>query len=152
MQFKINKRELMSAGLLLAIGLASAIGGSRYTVGTLDRMGPGFFPTALGVLLIFLSLLMVITPVAAEDENAAERPAPQYRAWACVTAGVAAFIVFGLYGGLVPGTFALVLISALGDKGNSVKSAVALAAGVTVLAVLLFRMLLQLQIPLFTWM
>lgn len=152
MHFKINKRELMSAGLLLAIGLASSIGGSRYTVGTLDRMGPGFFPTALGVLLIFLSLLMVITPVAVEDENAAERPAPQYRAWACVTAGVAAFIVLGLYGGLVPGTFALVLISALGDKGNSVKSAVALAAGVTVLAVLLFRMLLQLQIPLFTWM
>ncbi len=151
MHFKINKRELMSAGLLLAIGLASAIGGSRYNVGTLDRMGPGFFPTALGVLLIFLSLLMVITPVAVEDENAAERPAPQYRAWACVTAGVAAFIVLGLYGGLVPGTFALVLISALGDKGNSVKSAVALAAGVTVLAVLLFRMLLQLQIPLFTW-
>lgn len=152
MHFKINKRELMSAGLLLAIGLASAIGGSRYTVGSLDRMGPGFFPTALGVLLIFLSLLMVLTPVAQEDENAPERQAPQYRAWACVTAGVTAFIVLGLYGGLVPGTFALVMISALGDKGNSLKSAAALGAGVTVLAVLLFRMLLQLQIPLFTWM
>ena len=152
MHFKINKRELMSAGLLMAIGLASAIGGSRYTVGSLDRMGLGFFPTALGVLLIFLSLLMVLTPVAREDENAPERQAPQYRAWACVTAGVAAFIVLGLYGGLVPGTFALVAISAMGDKGNSIKAAVALGVGVTVLAVLLFRMLLQLQIPLFTWM
>ncbi len=152
MHFKVNKRELMSAGLMLAIGLASAIGGSRYTVGTMARMGPGFFPTALGVLLMVISVLMVITPVAQEDENAAHRPPPQYRAWACVTAGVAAFIVLGLYGGLVPGTFALVLLSALGDKANSLKSAVALAAGVTVLAVLLFRMLLQLQIPLFTWM
>lgn len=151
MKFNINKRELLSAGLMLAIGTASALGGLNYQTGSLARMGPGFFPTAVGCLLIFLSLLMVLTPVSAEDEAATDASPPQYRAWACVTLGVIAFIVLGLYGGLVPGTFALVLIAALGDKGNSIGACLAVAAFVTVLAVLLFRMLLQMQIPLFTW-
>lgn len=151
MRFQINTRELLSAGMLMAIGIATAVGGSNYTVGSLAKMGPGFFPVALGTLLILLSLLMVVTPVSMEDKLADEQPAPEYRAWACVTLGVIAFIVLGKYGGLVPGTFSLVLISALGDKRNTLKSALALAAGVTVLAVLLFKLLLELQIPLFTW-
>ena len=152
MRFQINKRELMSAGLLMAIGVATAVAGGNYTIGTLARMGPGFYPTALGLLLILLSLLMVFTPVSVEDRLAEEKhPAPEYRAWACVTLGVIAFIVLGSYGGLVPGTMSLVLISALGDQRNTLKSALALAAGVTVLAVLLFKLLLEMQIPLFTW-
>lgn len=151
MRFQINSRELLSAALLMAIGIATAVAGSKYTIGSLARMGPGFFPVALGVLLVLLSLLMVFTPVSVEDRLAEEQPAPEYRAWACVILGVIAFIVLGSYGGLVPGTFGLVLISALGDQRNTLKNALALAAGVTVLAVLLFKLLLEMQIPLFTW-
>ena len=151
MRFQINKRELLSAGMLMAIGIATTVGGSNYSIGSLARMGPGFCPVALGALLIFLSLLMVVTPVAYEDKIAEEQPAPEYRAWACVTIGIVAFIVLGTYGGLVPGTFSLVLISALGDQRNTLKTALALATGVTLMAVLLFKLLLELQIPLFTW-
>ena len=151
MRFHINSRELMSAALLMAIGIATAVGGSNYTIGSLARMGPGFFPVALGVLLVILSLLMVLTPVSLEDRLAEDQPAPEYRAWACVALGVIAFIVLGTYGGLVPGTLTLVLISALGDQRNTLKSALALAAGVTAAAVLLFKLVLELQIPLLTW-
>jgi hypothetical protein len=153
MKFKTNKRELLSAGLLLMIGLGAAIGGTNYNIGSLSRMGPGFFPVALGILLIIISALMIATPVTEEDEGAENAATqPQYRAWACVVLGVTAFMAFGSYAGLVPGTFFLVFFSALGDKGNTLKSVFWLAVGVTIMAVVLFRMLLQIQIPLFAWM
>lgn len=154
MHFKTNRRELLSAALMLTIGAAAAWGGTHYEVGTLARMGPGFFPVALGATLMLLALLMVLTPVTTEDEAAAggAREPANTRAWICVIAGVIAFIVLGSLGGLVPGTFALVLLSAFGDQRNTASACVLLAAGVTLLAVVLFRLLLQIQIPLFTWM
>jgi hypothetical protein len=49
----------------------------------------------------------------------------------------------------VPATFAIVFISALGDKMNTLKSAAILGAGVVVVAVVVFWWALQMQIPLF---
>ncbi|SDM70230.1 Tripartite tricarboxylate transporter TctB family protein [Oryzisolibacter propanilivorax] len=152
MHFKTNRQELLCAALLMSIGAAAAWGGTHYTIGTLGRMGPGFFPVALGCTLMLLALLMVFTPVSAEDEEAGEAEPANTRAWAFITAGVVSFIVLGSMTGLVPGTFFLVLLAAMGDRGNSKRACVLVAVGVTVLAVVLFRLLLQIQIPLFTWM
>ncbi len=60
-------------------------------------------------------------------------------------------IVIGKWGGLVPATFAMILVAALGDRKNSVRSAFFLALGVTAAAVAIFHYGLQLQFPLFTW-
>ncbi len=51
----------------------------------------------------------------------------------------------------MPATFALVFISALGDRQHTLRSAALLAAGVTVLGVAVFSWALQLQFPLFRW-
>ncbi len=58
-----------------------------------------------------------------------------------------AFIVFGEYGGLLPATFACVFVAALGDKETTLKQALILAAGITVLGVLLFSFLLKIPFP-----
>jgi high-affinity Fe2+/Pb2+ permease len=62
-----------------------------------------------------------------------------------------AFIVLGEYGGLVPATFAIVFISALGDRNNSLKQAFWLSAGMVVIAVVIFWWALQMQFDLFRW-
>jgi hypothetical protein len=64
---------------------------------------------------------------------------------------VLAFVGLGVYGGLVPATFAAVFISALGDKSNSWRDAALLAAGLAVAGVLIFSYGLHLQLPLFNW-
>ena len=61
------------------------------------------------------------------------------------------FVVIGVYGGLVPASFALVFVSALGDRRNTLKQAFLLAVGMVVIAIVIFRWALQLQLPLFTW-
>ena len=43
--------------------------------------------------------------------------------------GVIGFVVFGVYGGLVPATFLSVFIAAMGDRTNGIRGAVLLARG-----------------------
>ncbi|GBU14854.1 hypothetical protein AwPolaro_02320 [Polaromonas sp.] len=148
---KINKQELISAGLVFGLGLVTLIGGQNYSMGTLGRMGPGYFPVMLGALLMIVSVLMLITGTSSETGIEEKQPPPEYRAWIFVISSVILFILLGKYAGLVPATFALVFLSALGDKTNTLRSAAALATGVTVLAVVVFSWLLQMQFPLFIW-
>jgi hypothetical protein len=77
--------------------------------------------------------------------------ATELRGWACVLGGVAAFVVLGEYGGLVPASFASVFISALGDRSASIARSAALAAALTAFAVLVFHYGLGVPFPLFRW-
>lgn len=144
-----NKRELYASGLMMLIGIGTVAGALNYDVNSLERMGPGYFPLMLGVALMIVSALMFVSTEPAGEGEA--RRAPSLRALLFVAAGIVAFIVFGRYGGLVPASFAIVLLSALGDESNSLTSALALAVGMTVAAVAVFHFGLQMQFPLFRW-
>ena len=76
---------------------------------------------------------------------------PDLRGGICIILGVLAFLLFGVYGGLVPATFAIVFISALGDRSNAVVQSVLLARAVCMVAIVVFWWGLQLQMPLFQW-
>jgi len=52
----VRKRDFYAGGLMLLIGLGIALKGATYRAGTLMHMGPGFLPTALGILLVLLGL------------------------------------------------------------------------------------------------
>lgn len=136
--------------LVVAIGIATLLGGLSHPVGSAARMGPGYFPTALGILLIVLGLIVgLVTDRDALQEDDVDERVVDLRGWGCVAAGIILFMVLGEYAGFVPSTFVLVLVAALGDRENTLKSAALLAAGVTVLGVLVFTQLLELNIPLF---
>ena len=146
-----NKRDLWPAALMLFIGLGTTLGSLDYGIGTLARMGPGYFPMLLGGTLIFIAVLILATP--SSDEGAEQQPTlgGHYRSWVIVIVGMLAFMAVGKYGGFMPATFALIFLTALGDRNNSVKAALVLAAGVTAVSVAVFHYGMQLQFPLFTW-
>ena len=50
------RRDFCAGGLMILFGLVAAVNGPNYHVGTLMHMGPGFMPTALGVILILLGV------------------------------------------------------------------------------------------------
>ncbi len=57
----VRKRDFYAGGLVILFGLVMALKGPGYRLGTLMHMGPGFLPTALGIILIFLGLLIAGT-------------------------------------------------------------------------------------------
>lgn len=57
----ITNQNNFAAGLLyVVLGIAVAIGSSRYPMGTPARMGSGFFPFGLGLALAFTGICVVI--------------------------------------------------------------------------------------------
>lgn len=149
-----GRLEWMGAAVLVAIGMFTIWEGSSYSTGTLARMGPGYFPVALGWLMIFLGVLVALTGNTREEEAEAleeENFTNEWRGWICIILGVMAFILLGGWFGLAPATFGLVLIAAMGDKEHTIKSAGLLAIGVTIVGAIIFRFFLELQFPLFRW-
>lgn len=49
-----NKKDFWAGIFFIAFGAGAAAVAQENALGTLSRMGPGFFPTALGVILALL--------------------------------------------------------------------------------------------------
>lgn len=147
-----HRRDYYAGALMMLIGGGTAIVGSQYQMGSLTRMGPGFFPTALGILLAILGIAIAGSAAytgAPKDGGEAALTKPDWRGWLCITGGAFLFVGLASHGGLVPATFACVFVAAMGDRTNSWKEAALLAAGVTVFGTALFAYLLQISIPVF---
>lgn len=146
-------REQYAGGLLVVVGLATAYQSSRYEVGSLAEIGPGFFPMVMGVILTLCGLAIAFTrSEAAEDEHDDVLGRPEWRGWFCILGGVLAFILLAQTAGLFPATFACVFISALGDRTMKLRNALLLALAISVFGVLLFHYGLKIQLPPFAWM
>jgi hypothetical protein len=144
-------RDYYGGGLLILLGLYAVVQGIHYDVGSLVEMGPGFFPASLGTLLLVLGVIVALGARSKAPAKDATTLPPEWRGWICIMASIAAFIVLGRYGGLLPATFAVVFISALGDRNNTFKAALILALSICVVSVVVFWWALQLQFPLFAW-
>ena len=145
------KRDYYAGGLMLLLGVGAAVTGSGYKFGTLARMGPGFMPVVLGIVLAFLGILIAATALGSSGPDSDKKfmpENPQWFGWFCIIAGPVLFIVLGHYGGMIPAVFACVFVCALGDKTATYKSSFYLACGITVFGVLLFHYLLNIPFQL----
>jgi hypothetical protein len=155
-----STKDRIGGALLVAAGLAVVAAGASYGMGSLRQMGSGFFPAVLGALMALIGAALLAgsrrAPAGMASGPLPEMahlagPVVQWRGWLCIVGGVAAFVVLGEHGGLVPASFVSVFVAAMGDRGNSWRAAAALAALMTVLGVVVFHFGLHLLLPLFTW-
>ncbi len=145
-----QRRDYYAGALVMLLGTGAAIIGSRYNIGSLTRMGPGFFPTALGILLAFIGVLIAGSACYVSQSNAPDATTPpDWRGWLCIVSAAGLFIALAARAGLVPATLACVFVAALGDRGNSWREAGLLAIGITIFGTLLFVYVLRIQIPMF---
>ena len=67
---KIKSQKDFFAGLMfLVVGVAFAWGATTYTVGTGARMGPGYFPLLLGILLAIIGAVVMFKSTVVETEG-----------------------------------------------------------------------------------
>ena len=149
----LHKRDFYAGMVMILLGIGTVLQAQSYKMGTLTHMGPGFFPSILGVVLVLVGLLIAgsAAATAGEDDGPILPKKPEWRGWACIIAGPLLFIVFGHYGGLAPAIFMCVFVSALGDRTATLKGSGILAAGITVFGVLLFSYVLKVPFPIFRW-
>lgn len=151
-------RDFLAGGVFVALGLAFAIGGSRYEVGSAVRMGPGYLPIALGGILAVLGLITLGQGLVAwRGQVSGSGPKPdveRLRAvpWARGALVVGAVVFFGLTVeglGAIPTVFVTSLLAALAGQHAKPLRAVLTAVGVTLVTWLVFITALQLNLPLF---
>jgi hypothetical protein len=93
-----DQRDFVAGILFVAIGVAFAIGATRYSFGTSGRMGPGYFPLVLGLLLVFLGSIVTLKALVLQSED---RPVADPWPWKATIFILGANILFGiLIGGL----------------------------------------------------
>ena len=88
--------DMLAGGTFVALGLAFALGGRTYGIGSTQAMGPGFVPVVLGVILTVLGAF--ITTAAFRGGNPHDRAAVDERGpvpWARGGMLVAGIVFFG---------------------------------------------------------
>jgi len=144
-------KEFLGGGLVIALGIAVLAQGRTYDLGSPSRMGPGFFPVALGAILALCGVAIAVQGWLAAPADTAARRSPEWRAWFLICFSVVAFILCAAHLGLVPATLAIVFISALADRENSWKSAFVLSLAMVAVGIVVFWWALKIDLPLFDW-
>ncbi|HVW52147.1 MAG TPA: tripartite tricarboxylate transporter TctB family protein [Trinickia sp.] len=144
-----NKRDIWAGLLLVVLGGAVCYQSRSYGIGTLGQMGPGFFPAALGVLLLIVGALIAVT---SKDAAVLTRPsAAAWRGAALVLLSVLAFVAAAAHLGLLPATFSAVAIAGFADRRNSLRDVLVMAGVLTLFCYVVFIWGLHLQLPAFSW-
>lgn len=142
-----NQKDFWAGMMFIAFGAGFAGYGTRYALGTAERMGPGYFPTVLGILLAVIGLVVAVGGVAGKGEP--ERI--KKFAWSTLLLIIGPIVLFGLLLdtlGLVACLFMLVVVSSYASHEFGWKAALGNAAVLIGLSLLVFVYLLKLQFPL----
>jgi hypothetical protein len=142
-----SNRDVWAGVMLIVTGATAVIIARDYAFGTALRMGPGYFPSVLGGLLVLFGLYLV-----AQGLRSREQIEGNWSPRALVVLPLS-LVLFGLlmeYTGLVPALMVLIVGSAAAGREFKLVEALALATGLTAFAVVLFIYGLGLPYPLFS--
>ena len=150
-----SQKDFFSGLMFMGIGAAFAWGATTYIVGSGARMGPGYFPLMLGVLMAFLGVVITFKALVVETAGGDKIGA---WAWKPLVFIILANLMFGiLLGGLpsiklpamglIVGIYALTFISSMAERGWKVKNTFILATILAVGSYLAFVVVLKLQFP-----
>jgi hypothetical protein len=141
-----HPKDFWAGVLFIAAGGAAAAIALNYALGTTARMGPGYFPRALGLLLAALGATLVLRSLRTRGEPLSF---PTFKPLLIVLAAV---VIFGLTVtklGLVLATILLVLIASAASHEFRWREAAIAAVVLAAFVVIAFRYGLNLQLP--TW-
>jgi len=152
---KIKSQKDFFAGLMFTVvGVAFAWGATTYNVGSGARMGPGYFPLMLGIVMAIIGLIVMFTGLTVE--TATGDPIGKW-AWRQVFFILGANLAFGVllgglpsFGipamGLIIAIYALVIIAAQAGTKHALPSVLALATVLAIGSYIAFIWALKLQI------
>jgi hypothetical protein len=142
-----NQKDFWAGVMFVAFGIFFAGFGTKYRFGTAAEMGPGYFPTVLGIIMLLLGLIIsvgALSPRATEDKvNRFD--------WPIVLFIIGPILLFGLLLqplGLVASLFVLVMVSSYASHEFHWREALINSVVLIVLSLGIFAWALKLQFEL----
>ena len=142
-----NQKDVAAGALYVLFGAAFSLGALNYRVGDAARMGPGWFPFAVGVLLVLVGLVTAVSGMRpSATPETVQRPKFGALAWI-----IGAVVLFGLLlkpAGLVLSLAVLVVVSSRASHEFSWRGALATAVALILFSTAVFIWGINLQLPL----
>ncbi len=140
-----NPKDFWSGLLFLGVGGAVVLLARNYQLGTALKMGPGYFPTALGGLLAVVGLIAIARSFV--------RPGTAIEPfhWKLLLIVLGATLLFGVLvrnAGLIAAVAVLTLTAATASVYFRWRAAIALTAALVLFSVVVFVKALGLPMPL----
>jgi Tripartite tricarboxylate transporter TctB family len=144
MPFIRHPKDFYSGLIFVAFGIAAIVIGSNYSLGTAARMGPGYFPRILGIMLLVLGAALSLRALKIKGE-----PIAKWH-WKPTLVVLGSVILFGYivnYAGLVLSTIILIVMSSWASPEFRLKESVISGVLLAALVVGVFVIGLKLQLP-----
>ena len=148
MTFIRNPKDFWAGVLFIAFGLAAVIIARDYAMGSAGRMGPGYFPRGLGILLIVLGLILSLRAVRVDG------PKIEFRSFKPLAIVLGTVVVFAMAApklGLIVATILLVVLSSTASHEFRLKEAIIASLALSAFTLAAFVYGLKLQLPTWPW-
>ncbi len=150
-----SQKDFFSGLMFTVVGASFAYGATNYSIGSGGRMGPGYFPLLLGVILAILGSAIMFKALVVETQDG-EKIGKW--AWKPLFFIIAANLLFGiLLGGLpslgipamglIAAIFGVTLVASLAGDTFKLKEVLILSVVLSIGSYLAFIVLLKLQFP-----
>lgn len=139
-------KDVATAVLIIVLGVAVLLyAQGQYKFGSFRSPGPGLFPVLVSGVLAVVGLGLLAQALVQRVETDETRFA--WRPFLVILAAIAVFAVTYPLAGVAPAVFLLVMISSYADTKLTLKVKLLLAVIVTVIAVVLFTLILGVRLP-----
>ncbi|MGA0114317.1 MAG: tripartite tricarboxylate transporter TctB family protein [Burkholderiales bacterium] len=146
---KITSQEDFWAGIMfIGFGVLAIFISQDYPFGSASRMGPGYFPTWLGIIMAVLGVAVSAQGFKVKGEGVGKF------AWKAMLLLSVAFIFFGWaidHVGFIPAMFVMVFLAAAAGREFRTKEVFIIAIVLIIGCWALFIKGLELPFPLFWW-
>jgi len=143
-----HPKDFWSGVIFIGLGLFAIVYGARYTLGTAARMGPGYFPRILGILLILLGAILAVRALRSTGP-----PLPGWK-WRPTVVVLGSVVLFGAIVqpvGIALSTVILIVCSSAASPEFRPREALIAGVILAALAVGVFVIGLKLQLPIWPW-
>lgn len=143
MSFIRGPKDFWAGVLFIAVGLGTVIIASNYPMGTAARMGPGYFPRALGSLLMILGAFSALRGLRKQGE-----PISRWFLRPFIT--IASVVVFGHIVdklGMALSTVLLVIAASAASPEFRLKESIISGVALAIICVIVFIKLLGITLP-----
>lgn len=150
-----SQKDFFSGLMFMSVGAAFAWGATKYSVGTGARMGPGYFPLMLGVMLAVLGSVITFKSLVVETTGGDKIGSWAWKPLIFIILGNLTFgvLLAGLPSiklpamGMIAGIYVLTFITSMAEPGWKVKNTFILATILAVGSYIAFVVILKLQFP-----
>jgi hypothetical protein len=146
-----SKEDFLSGLMFMGFGVVAVVTARNYPMGTTMRMGPGYFPTCLGALLVLMGLAIAVRAL----RRTAGTEASHGFAWRPLILLSAAFALFGILmdynAGFIPSLVALIVTCVFAGREFRLRELVLLTVTLVIASLAIFIYGIDLPFPLFWW-